>query len=157
MTRHRQTLLLLAVLLASPFALRAQDSSLAANISKETKIRQLLQLTGAGDIGVQAMKEMVPALQSLVPDAPATFWDDFIKEARPEELVALTVPIYARHFEEAEVDELIAFYSSPVGKKITRELPAIMSESMAAGQSWGMELARKAIERARDAGYHPKS
>ena len=157
MTRTRRRLLVAVLLVALPLAAGAQQATFEANAAKETKIRKLLDLTGAGEIGVQAMKEMVPALKGLVPDAPEAFWEEFMKGVHPEELVAMTVPIYAQHFDESEIDQLIAFYYSPIGRKITRELPAIMSESMAAGQTWGMDLARKALERAQSAGYHPKS
>jgi hypothetical protein len=40
------------------------------------------------------------------------------------------VPIYEKHFTKGDVNALIAFYSSPTGQKMMRELPEIMSETM---------------------------
>jgi hypothetical protein len=40
------------------------------------------------------------------------------------------VPAYQKHFTKADIDNLVAFYSSPTGEKLLRELPSIMAESM---------------------------
>jgi hypothetical protein len=42
------------------------------------------------------------------------------------------IPVYQKHLTKADVDAMIAFYSSPSGKKILHEMPAIMAESMEA-------------------------
>jgi hypothetical protein len=122
---------------------------------KQAKIRQLLESTGAGNLGVQMMNQMLPSFKKLVPQAPDSFWDDILTEAKPETFVDMVVPIYDRHFSETEIDELVAFYSSPIGKKAVQELPAIMSESMAVGQIWGQEVSKRVLERAKKAGLQP--
>ncbi|MGL6555255.1 DUF2059 domain-containing protein [Aeromonas dhakensis] len=43
--------------------------------------------------------------------------------------------IYRKHFTEAELKELIAFYQSPVGKKSLDTMPAIFQESSLVGKS----------------------
>ncbi|UBQ51286.1 DUF2059 domain-containing protein [Aeromonas hydrophila] len=43
--------------------------------------------------------------------------------------------IYRKHFTEAELKQLIAFYQSPVGKKSLDTMPAIFQESALVGQS----------------------
>jgi hypothetical protein len=43
------------------------------------------------------------------------------------------ISIYQRHLTKTDVEELIRFYSSPVGQKIVREQPQILRESMQAG------------------------
>ncbi|MFZ1142005.1 MAG: DUF2059 domain-containing protein [Candidatus Sulfotelmatobacter sp.] len=40
------------------------------------------------------------------------------------------VPVYQRHLSKSDAEALIAFYSSPVGQKLLRELPAITTEAM---------------------------
>jgi hypothetical protein len=44
------------------------------------------------------------------------------------------VEIYAREFTEPELRELLHFYQSPVGKKATIKLPALMQMGMEIGQ-----------------------
>lgn len=48
-------------------------------------------------------------------------WDDMMQAM---------VPVYQKHFTEGDVDALIAFYSSPTGAKMLREMPEIMGEAM---------------------------
>lgn len=40
------------------------------------------------------------------------------------------IPIYQRHFTKSEVDDLISFYSTPVGRKFLREQPLLTQESL---------------------------
>ena len=40
------------------------------------------------------------------------------------------IPIYQSHFSELDLNEIVAFYSSPVGQKVLREMPAISAEAM---------------------------
>lgn len=58
-----------------------------------------------------------------------------------DEMLDAIVPIYQRHLTKADLNAVTAFYSSPAGQKILKELPAIMSESMQAGG----EIGRKAF------------
>jgi len=57
-----------------------------------------------------------------------------------DELLEATIPAYQRHFTHGEIQELIQFYSSPLGKKLLTEMPAIMTECMQAAtpilQKW---------------------
>lgn len=140
------------LVVASTVPLGAEESTIAPASSKERKIRELLEATGSGQLGVQVINQMLPALKQMVPQAPESFWQEFMKEVKPETLVEMVVPIYDKYFEEAELDAIIAFYASPAGKKTVQVLPAIMAESMQVGQKWGEELAKKVIERARKEG-----
>jgi hypothetical protein len=49
-----------------------------------------------------------------------------------DEMINALVPIYQRHFSKADLDGILAFYTSPVGQKLQNEQPAIMQESMQA-------------------------
>ena len=46
------------------------------------------------------------------------------------EMMEAMVPAYQKHFTKGDIDNLVAFYSSPTGAKLLRELPSIMAESM---------------------------
>jgi len=58
--------------------------------------------------------------------------DDLLKDMPFDEMMQAAVPVYQKHFTKGDIDSLVAFYSSPTGQKILREMPAIMSESMQA-------------------------
>lgn len=55
-------------------------------------------------------------------------------------------PIYARHFTVAELQELTAFYRSPVGVKALHELPQVMGEFAALLVPRMQDLQRQATE-----------
>lgn len=107
---------------------------------KQQQIRLLLALTGASQLGKQVMTQMIGSMKKIMPQVPDLFWERFMKEVHPEELTDLIIPIYDRHFTDSDIRQLIAFYESPVGRKLVANLPAIMQESMAAGQTWGGQL-----------------
>ena len=48
--------------------------------------------------------------------------------------------IYREEFTEDELDEILAFYDTPVGKKMVETTPKVMEKAMTVGQQWGMEL-----------------
>jgi hypothetical protein len=56
--------------------------------------------------------------------------DEMFEKMPMEEMMQAMVPAYQKHFTKADIDNLVAFYSSPTGEKLLRELPSIMAESM---------------------------
>ena len=52
----------------------------------------------------------------------------------------LIVPIYARYFTLSEIEELLDFYRTPIGRKTIEVMPLLTQESMQVGQSWGMAI-----------------
>jgi hypothetical protein len=69
---------------------------------------------------------------------------------RVDELVDMAARIYASHFTEAELKQLLAFYQSPVGRKAITEEPKALDESMASGGNWGDALADEVVVKIRD-------
>lgn len=50
--------------------------------------------------------------------------------------------IYAKHFTQKELQTIIVFYTSDVGKKLLSTGPETIAELMSAFKSWSMDLAR---------------
>lgn len=121
---------------ASSFAEQASDKS----------VKELLQVTGAGDMAVQMMGQMIPAMQQMMPDAPEEFWVEFSKQIDGDELENLVVPVYQKHLTQADVDAQLKFLKSDAGQRMISVQPMIMQESMAIGQQWGMQLMQRAME-----------
>jgi hypothetical protein len=68
---------------------------------------------------------------------------------RGSEVIDATARIYASHFTEAELKDLLAFYQSPLGRKTVAEEPKITDESMAYAGSWGDDLSVEIINKMR--------
>lgn len=139
MIKYLRSVSLLICLLLSGFTSAEQASP--------ESIKALLKATGSGDLGVQVLNQMVPALKKMIPDAPETFWTDFMSEVDASDLEDLVVPIYQKYLTTSDIEEINRFYQTQAGKKMIRVQPAIMQESMAVGQLWGQELAQKVLMR----------
>lgn len=127
----------LALALAAPPSARAQKQPVDPATAQT--VRRLLELTGAARISLQTMEAMVPAQRQAMPQVPAAFWDAFLAHARRDiaQLVDSLVPVYAAHFTQAQLQELVRFYESPLGKRLAEVQPLIAQESMQVGQRWG--------------------
>ncbi|MFN8886767.1 MAG: DUF2059 domain-containing protein, partial [Cyclobacteriaceae bacterium] len=62
-------------------------------------------------------------------------------------------PVYKKYLTEGDLNEIIAFYNSPAGKKMAESTPGIMSESMKAGQVWGPAVATRIVDKLKEKGY----
>ena len=107
-------------------------------------VRKLLAATGATKLMLGNLESMIASQRQNNPQIPAAFWDAFLAHARRDttRLVDMLVPIYAAHLTQPELEELLRFYNSPIGQRLTAVQPAIFKESMAAGESWGEQIAR---------------
>ena len=76
--------------------------------------------------------------------------DSVYKEMPVDELIDVMIPVYQKHFTKGDMDALVAFYSSPTGEKMVKEMPAIMSESMQAASGILQEMMAKMTQRVND-------
>jgi uncharacterized protein len=129
-----------AVLVASPLA--AQQKAPAVSPAKVTLIRRILQLTNAGDLTLSAMEAAMPAQRAATPQIPAEFWTEFSARARREipQLLERLIPIYDASFSEAQLQQLVRFYESPLGRHLVSVQPTVTVQSIQAGQQWGAEI-----------------
>lgn len=133
--------------------------SLSANAqsnSKNEKIKQLLELSGSGKMGIQVMNQMMNSFKSSYSKAKEDFWAEFKKEIKPEDIENMIIPIYDKYYTEEDVDQLIIFYNSPIGKKMISTMPQVMQESIIAGQAWGKQISEKVLARLKEKGYLEK-
>ena len=108
-------------------------------------IKDMMNKTGSGDMGIQAMNQILPALKQMIPDAPEKFWQDFMAKFNPDDLINMTIPIYQKHLTQEDLDGINAFYDTPAGKNLIQAQPHIMKESMQVGQAWGQKVAQEVI------------
>ena len=116
-------------------------------------IMRLMDLSGSANMGEQMLNQMMGTFQQRLPDVPQEFWDAYRAEMDMDELVGLIAPVYARHFTAADVQALIKFYESPVGKKMVTTQPMILQESMAIGQSYSQSVTMKLMDKLKAEGY----
>ena len=66
----------------------------------------------------------------IIKDAPEDERQRIKELLLSEEIVKRIIPIYAKYYTIAELEALIEFYSSPVGKKHLKMTPIIMDETL---------------------------
>lgn len=102
--------------------------------SEEAKAIQLIELTSGQQFDI--MTE--PIVKMVAEDKREAFKKELA--ASTEQLYKKMAVIYTESFTEAELDEILAFYDTPVGKKMVALTPEITKKGMEIGQAWGMEL-----------------
>lgn len=73
------------------------------------------------------------------------------KELDPKkvELITEISRVYAARFTEAELKELLAFYKTPLGRKVIQEEPAALDMSMQRAQAWADQFSETVLSRFR--------
>jgi hypothetical protein len=56
---------------------------------------------------------------------------------------------YASHFTEAELKEMLAFYKSPVGRKMITEEPKALAQAVNFAQSWAQKFSEEVVTKYR--------
>jgi uncharacterized protein len=83
----------------------------------------------------QLALEQVLKTPGLPPDAEHQvdqLLDTMLKQMPIDDLLDAMEPVYAKHFTKGDIDAMIAFYSTPAGKKALAEMPTITQEAMQA-------------------------
>lgn len=109
-------------------------SGFAQESSYKAKAIQLIEINSGATFDV-----MIKPLVGMVAEEKQSDFKMEVEESMKDLFDQLAV-VYMESFTEAELDGILAFYSTPVGQKMTSELPVIMQKSMQIGQQWGIKL-----------------
>lgn len=155
---HTRLFLALALVCAS--LLRAGETIPPA---KEADIRKLLEATGSLRIGSimsqGVVDQMKQTLRQNRPDLSAALIDSLGSDVQKIFVEAISakgglidriVPLYHRQFTHEEIRAILAFYTSPIGKRVSATLPQITQESLAIGQEWEETLTTAIQKRLRE-------
>ena len=117
------------------FLTLASTLTAAPQSGQERAARELYRIVGgesSAEAGAEAMLQMVHDNPQLAPYADV-FRAWFKKVFAEGDLEGEMAAIWMKHFSEAEIRELIAFYQTPLGRKALKAMPEIMKEGAAIG------------------------
>lgn len=144
---------LCAALVAAGLAPAAAQS---IDPAKRDAIRELIEITQVEQMTEQMLgmfnERVMPMLVAANPgkeDVLSTILQEELGETFREmtpEIVTLSATVWAKHFETGEIEELVDFYKTPLGRKLIDKQPVIMRESMQAGLKLGEQVAALAME-----------
>jgi hypothetical protein len=80
----------------------------------------------------QSFRERVPDPTPKQLELLNKMMEDMFGDMPLDEIVDAIVPVYQSHLTKSDIEEIIRFYSSPVGQKLLREQPQMMQEGMKA-------------------------
>ena len=124
---------------------RAQIDSVKITPSHLAAAKQLMLTTGMTDVRFTLMRDnTVKALSASIPTnnkekltiSLKAFFDKYLPHDRFIEQFA---QLYAEIFTEDELNQLIKFYKSPLGKKVALRLPEVLQKGMLIDQQILME------------------
>ena len=124
--------------------------------TKQADIKKLLGITGASNTGLRVFSQVIGMFQRSHSDVPEAVWIEMVSgaEAKVDAFVMeMLVPIYDKHLTHADIEDLIAFYETPVGRKLLAVMPQMHHESRTAGEIWGREFARTVQEKLAEKGF----
>jgi uncharacterized protein len=139
----RFLILTLTILISAGYCC-AQQSAADQPASKEDIERYLAAVDSKGmmakmaDAMTKPMHQMVHEQyeknkEKLPPDFEARMnkiMDEYMTSFPWNEILDSMVPVYQKHFTKGDVDSMVAFYQTPTGQKMLREMPEIMSEAL---------------------------
>ncbi|MEM7573260.1 MAG: DUF2059 domain-containing protein [Bacteroidota bacterium] len=138
----------------STLSLIAQDKTTPPQDEFSHALQQYLDLSGARTQFDVVINQLIDMQRDAYAGVSTAFWDEFSVEIQArgfEEIVRLMEPIYREHFTQGELDALVTFYSSDIGRSIASKTPIVTQESMQVGAEWGATLATEITQRLNEA------
>lgn len=123
----KKLILTVVIILVSQFGM-AQDTFKA-------DVLKVLKASGSGS-QMELAKEQV--MGSISEEKRADFSKEF--DASLPSLYDKMAKVYMETYTHDEVKQMLKFYDSPVGKKITEKASELTKKNMTAAQEWGTEL-----------------
>ena len=120
--------------------------------------RELVELKGAGQMFDPIIVNIVeqtkgallqtnPQLNKDLTDVSTALRGEFLP--RGKELLAEAAKFYAQRFTEAELKELVAFYKTPVGRKMTQQEPQALDDTFKFVEQWTTRVGEDVMNRYR--------
>jgi hypothetical protein len=113
----------------------------------DAQAHQLLELSGADALEKQTMNNMMKYLHQVMPPfIPADVIDDIETRLKNADFDSQVIAIYKEHLSTRDAAAAIAFYKTPAGQDLVKQLPAITRESQEAGAKLGQQIAMEVIQ-----------
>ena len=101
----------------------AQFEKLGMPVEKARAILTLINVSGV-------RRNMEQSIQQVIARVPEENKAQYEQLFNIDEIIERLIPLYDKYYSEADLKGAIAFYESPIGKKILEVTPEIMKESV---------------------------
>lgn len=114
--------------------------------TSDAQIIRLLEAQGAVSSFQEMAGRLVAQQKEKNKQVDPVFWDRLlaeIEDSAADDLMQRLLPIYREHYTTEELDYLIAFYTSEMGRKIHAKSGIVKQDVSAVGSTWGEEIGTK--------------
>jgi len=142
--------------------LLSQPPEKLAALKTDPHIAKALKFLEVSDSRADVLKKADGVLDAVVlseqhehPGQNALFWKAFRDRVRgqiqeeTDEFVLLSAQLYAQRFSDAELDQLIAFYSSGIGAKYFRARQELDKQELDLASAWSEQVTPRVLEKVR--------
>lgn len=122
---------------------------------KET-LKKMFDAMGTEETFENTIVFMIDNFKTRYPDVKSEFWDELEEQfldTSMKQLVDMYAVVYVKYMTIEDLDEIILFYKSPVGKKLAKNTPLITEEAMLVGQEWGRKIGENIVLKLKEKGY----
>lgn len=133
-------IILLAALLFIGYGANAQEKG-----SSDYK-RDVMELMKLQSGQLKTITNMVDQLSSSIPERNRSAFKKDVNDSM-DKLYEQMADIYMETYTKDEIEQMLKFYRSPVGQKISKKAPELMEKSMKAGQVWGMQTLKPLMQK----------
>ncbi|OIQ29772.1 MAG: hypothetical protein BM564_05090 [Bacteroidetes bacterium MedPE-SWsnd-G2] len=136
-------------LLFAMIFMAATSLSFAQNDAYAEKLKTMFEVSGNSSSYKMAIEQMLGMFQQQAASIPAEDWailEEKLRSTSLDDLVEMLVPVYQKQLTIEDLDGLIAFYNTPLGKKYAEKIPEITMETMTVSQQWGMKIGQEIQE-----------
>lgn len=122
----------------------------------EKTLRKMFKVSGTDASYKTAIDQVFAIYKGEYPEIDEATWKDLKEEfnnAAINDLVILLTPVYKKYISQTDLEGIIKFFETPVGKKYAESTPLITKESMKVGQEWGMKMNQKFRDKMIEKGY----
>ena len=143
----KRLLMILVLSLAGPAAAQTQVPATDGRLARTLELIEKSGMTAVIDtltrqVAGSTAQSLRNANVALKPAFLDLLQETVIGVARDNRagLIERLAPLYVRHFSDAEIRQLTAFYDSPIGRKLVQVQPQLIDEASQVGQAWGSSL-----------------
>lgn len=122
----------------------------------EKKIEEFLVVSGTMETVESSIEFIIDDYKKVMTEVPESFWEEIVKNKKDDfkkNFIKNLVPVYYKYLKIDEIDFVIKFYKSEIGKKYASLTNTLMEEGAKAGESWGQYISEQITSELEKSGY----
>ncbi|MDP9956800.1 hypothetical protein J2X97_002459 [Epilithonimonas hungarica] len=108
--------------------------------NKQEKVKELISLSGTFTLSKKVEAELISRYRKRYENVPDSAWKSIEPKINIDELINEVADIYGSKLTEKEIDQLLVFYKSDLGKKVIQNAPIIMTQIQTSSSNWATKV-----------------